>query len=136
MNQLDYMKAYLHAKQETLEKQRQVEPEVQYLQNGGAVIPSGALHKEEHQLEETVPELEGNITKKGIPVISVEDGGEVVQHAEIERNEVIFTLPLTKQIEELWKKGGPAAAIECGKILSEALMTNTDDNTGLIEEVK
>jgi hypothetical protein len=47
-------------------------------------------------------DIEG-ITKKGIPVISESEGGEIQQQAEIERGEIILRLEVTKQIEELSK---------------------------------
>ena len=37
----------------------------------------------------------GLYVPEAFPVISVEEGGEVVQHAEIERNEIIFRLEVT-----------------------------------------
>ena len=40
------------------------------------------------------------ITTKGIPVISVEEGGEIIQHAEIERDEVILEITLSKKIRK------------------------------------
>jgi hypothetical protein len=79
------------------------------------VIPEGALHKNKHHMEHA----EG-LTKKGIPVI--DDDGE--QQAEIELNEIIFTLEVTKKLEELHKifkegtnKEKDEAAIEAGKLL-------------------
>ena len=103
------------------------------LKNGGSVIPSGALHKNKHNLE--IDELDGKITEKGIPVISVEEGGEIIQHAEIERNEIIFTKEVTEKLEALAKKGTDEAAIEAGKILAREIIENTQDNTGLMREV-
>lgn len=96
------------------------------------VIPSGVTHGRKHNIE-----LD-EITKKGIPVITLEEGGEVVQHAEIEVNEIIFHKDLTKQIEELYAKheaGDDQAAIEAGKLLVFEILENTDDKTGLIETV-
>lgn len=93
------------------------------------VIPEGALHARLHHMD-----MEG-ITKKGIPVITKEDGGEVVQHAEIERDEIIFTKEVTEKLEELYKKGTDEAAIEAGKILAKEIMENTQDNTGLIKTI-
>jgi hypothetical protein len=58
------------------------------------VIPEGALHKNKHHMEHA----EG-LTKKGIPVI--DDNGE--QQAEIEHSEIIFTLEVTKKLEEYYK---------------------------------
>ena len=93
------------------------------------VIPEGALHARLHHMD-----MDG-ITKKGIPVITEEQGGEIVQHAEIERNEIIFTKEVTEQLEKLYKEGTDAAAIEAGKILAREIIENTIDNTGLLKEV-
>lgn len=130
-----------------------VKSEIQKFQNGGSLIPSGALHKNKHKLESINPELDGEITKKGIPVISyaeegdvleyekdgktpkiLAEGGEVIQHAEIEKDEVILNLSLTKKLIELMKKDTSEAMIEAGKILARELMENTTDNTGLLEK--
>ena len=87
------------------------------------LIPEGALHKNKHHMEHT----EG-LTQKGIPVI--DNDGE--QQAEIELDEIIFTLEVTKKLEELYKEGTDAAAIEAGKLLVKEILFNTDDRTGLI----
>lgn len=104
------------------------------------VIPEGALHKNKHHIEEANEELEGQITKKGIPVISYTKDGEVEQHAEIEKNEITFSKPVTEQIEKYYKEyeenQSDEAAIECGKFLVEQILHNTIDNTGLLKEVK
>jgi hypothetical protein len=110
--------------------------DVKMFKDGGAVIPSGALHKNKHHLENIDPNLKSNITSKGIPVITIEEGGEIKQHAEIEKEEVILSLSLTKQIEKLWKEGTDEAAIEAGKLLTEALLQDTEDNVGLIEKIE
>lgn len=116
----------------------------QKFQNGGAVniIPAGELHARKHNLVEKNPDLEG-ITKKGIPVIAI-DGGELNQSAEIERNEIIFSLETTKKLEELRKKYKSAEsqsekdeiAIAAGILLESEIIENTIDNTGLLKEVK
>lgn len=93
------------------------------------VIPEGALHARLHHID-----VDG-ITKKGIPVITKEAGGEIVQHAEIERDEIIFTKEVTEKLEELYKKGTDEAAIEAGKILAREIMENTQDNTGLMKTI-
>jgi len=114
------------------------------------VIPSGALHARINNLEDTNDEM----TKKGIPVINIAKkgdvlefekdgktpkvlavGGEVIQHAEIERDEVILHLSLTNQLEKLKKNNTLESAIEAGKLLSKELMENIEDNTGLIDKV-
>ena len=109
------------------------EPEIQEFKEGGKtkesdipeieetiqknVIPEGALHKNKHHMEHA----EG-LTKKGIPVID-EDGE---QQAEIEHSEIIFTLEVTKKLEEYYEifysesasnKEKEQAALEAGKLL-------------------
>lgn len=112
---------------------------VEFLKEGGqmTVIPEGALHARKNNMEGAGED----ITSKGIPVI--DNKGE--QQAEIERNEVIFSKKITDKIEELYKKYNSEEtkesekdkiAIEMGKILTCELMNNTDDRTGLIEEVE
>ena len=96
------------------------------------VIPDGALHARKHNMD-----LEG-ITKKGIPVVDNE--GE--QQAEIEKEEVIFRLEVTQKLEELTKKyydekssqkEKDEYALEAGKLITEELLHNTQDNAGLLE---
>lgn len=100
------------------------------------VIPEGALHKNKHHMEHA----EG-LTKKGIPVIDEE--GE--QQAEIEHSEIIFTLEVTKKLEEYYdifysdessNKEKEQAAIDAGKLLVFQILENTEDRTGLIEYCK
>lgn len=91
------------------------------------VIPEGALHARKHHMENA-----DNLTKKGIPVITNE--GE--QQAEIELNEIIFSLEVTKKLEELCANGSDEAAIEAGKLLVKEILFNTDDRTGLINTLK
>ena len=106
----------------------------QKFQEGGSinVIPEGALHARKHNMD-----MEG-ITPKGIPVISNKEGGEVEQQAEIEREEIIFRLEVTKKLEELEKKFYDSetsqkekdeCALEAGKLLVEEILYNTQDNT-------
>ena len=99
------------------------------------VIPDGALHKNKHHMENT----EG-LTQKGIPVI--DNDGE--QQAEIEVNEIIFSLEVTKKLEELYKsyshyttsqKEKDDLAIEAGKLLVQEILFNTEDRTSLIEQI-
>lgn len=96
------------------------------------VIPEGALHARLHHMENAE-----NLTKKGIPVVS-EKEGELEQQAEIEREEIIFRLEVTKKLEELLKKYSDdetsqkdkdSIAIEAGKLLVEEILNNTIDNT-------
>lgn len=114
-----------------LKKEVITKADVEKFKIGGKlnVIPEGALHAHKHNLDVE------NITSKGIPVVSEENGG-VVQHAEIERNEIIFTLEVTKELEKLYHEGTDEAAIKAGEILVEEILDNTQDNTGLIDSIQ
>lgn len=115
---------------ETLRKQPKA------FKDGGKmnVIPEGALHKNRHKMEQ-VDDAFKDLTNKGIPVVTEGEDGELVQQAEIERNEIIFNLDVTKKLEELMEDGSEKAALEAGKLLAVEIMENTIDNTGLIKEV-
>lgn len=109
--------------------------EIDKFQKGGSfnIIPEGALHARKHNMD-----IEG-ITKKGIPVVTEKEGGEVEQQAEIEHSEIIFRLSVTEQIEEAQKKYEETKddkyAIEIGKLLVEEILHNTDDRTNLISQI-
>lgn len=111
--------------------------EVAGFKNGGAVnvIPDGALHAHKHHLEDVDGKFE-KVTTKGIPVITEEKGGDIKQHAEVEREEIIFNLDVTKQLEKLMQDGSDEAAIEAGKLLVHEILENTVDNTGLLKTVE
>lgn len=110
-------------------KEVEIEEMIEEFKEGGAfnMIPDGALHARLHHMENS-----DNITKKGIPVVSEKEGGELEQHAEIEKEEIILRLSLTKRLEELAKEGTDDAAIEAGKILVEEILNNTIDNTNTL----
>ena len=102
------------------------------------VIPEGALHARKHNME-----LEG-ITKKGIPVVSEDENGNIEQHAEIEREEIILIKSVTESLEKLQKqyykeeitqKEKDELALEAGKLLVQQILYNTQDNTNLINRV-
>lgn len=105
--------------------------------NGGAVnvIPDGALHKNKHHLENVDEKFE-EVTAKGIPVITESAGGDITQHAEVEREEIIFNLDVTKRLEKLMEDGSDEAAIEAGKLLVHEILENTVDNTGLLNKIE
>lgn len=107
--------------------------EVQEFKEGGKmnVIPEGSLHARLHHMENA----EG-LTKKGIPVVSIAEGGELEQQAEIELNEIIFRLEVTQELEKLMEDGSDNAAIEAGKLLVKEIFENTDDRTGLIKSLE
>lgn len=134
--------------------------EIQFAQNGAKledvetsedpnVIPEGAMHKNKNHLSDL------DITPKGIPVISTEtgdkletleeikeEGGEITQHAEIEADEIIFSKELTDFIEEKRKewhnhyKQDGDILLEVGKRITKEILTNTNDNTNLIEKME
>lgn len=128
---------------------------IQFAQNGAkledievseesSVIPEGALHKNKNNIDL-------DITKKGIPVITVKDDNvetfeeikeqedSLVQHAEIEHNEIIFSKELTDFLEDKrkeWHESGDSnICLEVGMRLVKEIMENTDDNTGLIDKL-
>lgn len=109
-------------------------PGIECFQKGGNLLPSGALHKNKHNM--SVDMLDGQITKKGIPVVSIEEGGEIVQHAEIEAAEIIFELSVTKELEKYWEDGSDEAAIAAGELLVKEILNNTDDNVNLIKQIR
>lgn len=112
------------------------ESAINSFEKGGSfnIIPEGALHARKHNLD-----IE-NVTTKGIPVVSIDDEGNIEQHAEIEKNEVIFRISVTEKIEDLRKKYEESKdddiPVEVGKMLVQELLYNTQDNTGLINEVQ
>lgn len=113
----------------------------QKFQLGGKMnlIPEGALHARKHNLEKVNPELEGQITRKGIPVVA-QGEGEVIQQAEIEKEEVIFRKEFTDELERLYKQyqddSSEDIAIEAGKLICFELLKNTDDRIGLIKSIE
>lgn len=103
------------------------------------LIPEGALHARKHNLEKVNPELEGQITSKGIPVVAQGEGG-VIQQAEIEKEEVILRKEFTDKLESLYKQyqedSSDDVAIEAGKLICYELLKNTDDRSGLIKSIE
>ena len=111
----------------------------QVFKQGGQmnVIPEGALHARKNNMEGAGEDF----TAKGIPVMTI-DGKEQV--AEIEKNEIVFNKEVTDFIEQNYKKfysdkvsssEKDELAIKIGKRLVKEILKNTDDRTGLIEEV-
>lgn len=129
---------------------------VQFAQNGAkledievsdepSVIPEGTYHKNKHA------DFGIDVTKKGIPVITVDDDNvetlsdiqeqsdSVTQHAEIEKNEIIFSKELTEFLEEKreeWNETNDSdILLEVGKRLTKEILANTNDNTNLINKL-
>lgn len=108
---------------------------IESFQNGGAlpgidvnVIPEGKHHIHKNNLDKIAPEL-GELTPKGIPVITTDENGQVTQVAEIEVGEIILTKDLTEIIEKLRDNGSEEAMIEAGKIFTNEIIMNTQNNT-------
>lgn len=108
------------------------EPDIQKFAEGGSILPQGQLHKNLNHITEVNPEL-GELTRKGIPVVALDEGGEIQQVAEIERDEWTLSKEFTDQIEALWKDGSEEAMIECGKLICEELLRNTQDEGNVLD---
>lgn len=104
--------------------------ELQIFANGGAIniIPEGARHSRLNHLDEVHDDFE-DVTKKGIPVVTPTEDGDLEQVAEVECGEIIFSKSVTEKLEELMKDGSDEAAIEAGKLLVKEIIKNTDDKT-------
>ena len=101
------------------------------------IIPTGALHKNLHNIED----IGIDITKKGIPVVTMDEGGEFKEQiAEVEAAEWTLSLDVTKQIEEYWQNykesGDDNIAIECGKYLVDQIFNNTRDDDKVIKKTE
>ena len=127
-----------------LNSRKQVTSDVAFFKDGGKVniLPEGKLHAHNHHLEDVDERLE-DLTKKGIPIVSVSEDGQLSQVAEVEKEELILHLELTQQVEDLWeqfKKAESAEeknriAFECGDLLCKEIITNTEDNANIIKEL-
>lgn len=104
--------------------------ELQIFANGGTIniIPEGARHSRLNHLDEVHDDFE-DVTKKGIPVVTPTEDGDLEQVAEVECGEIIFSKSVTEKLEELMKDGSDEAAIEAGKLLVKEIIKNTDDKT-------
>ncbi len=101
------------------------------------IIPTGALHKNLHHIDD----IGIDITKKGIPVVTMDEGGEFKEQiAEVEAAEWTLSLDVTKQIEEYWnnykESGDDNIAIECGKYLVDQMFNNTRDDDKVIKKTE
>lgn len=109
------------------------EENIQKFADGGSILPQGKLHKELNHITEINSDL-GDLTRKGIPVVTLNEGGEIEQVAEIERDEWTLSKEFTDRIEALWKDGSEEAMIECGKLVCEELLRNTQDSSNILEK--
>lgn len=141
----DFTISTIDEENETQQDSEENQDETQMFKDGGQlnVIPEGALHAHKHNLEEINDDLKGNITHKGIPVVSIDENGNVEQQAEVERNELILNKETTDAIEELRSKYNNETntseklkiAEEAGTIFANSLIENTDDRTNLINSI-
>lgn len=92
------------------------------------VIVNGALHARKHNLTSIKRFKDFKITKKGVPVISFEKGGNIDQQAEVEKNELIINIDLTEKLNKLFQKGDEQSIIEAGKLFSNEIIKNTVDS--------
>jgi hypothetical protein len=99
------------------------------------VIVDGKLHKELHHMDDIV---DADITRKGVPVVEMEEGGQLgSQRAEVERDEIILHLQLTKKLEDLSKEGTDEDMVKAGKLLTTEILKNTKDSkTKLLKTVE
>lgn len=115
-------------------KNRVVEElDVQKFAEGGSILPVGQRHKTLHHMDELGEQFE-DLTRKGIPVVTVDESGGLTQVAEIECMEWTISKSLTDEIETLWKDGSEEAMIECGKLVCEHLLRQTKDEGGILDE--
>jgi hypothetical protein len=105
---------------------------VKSFEKGGSlqknVIVNGALHAHKHTLKNVKDFKDAAITHKGVPVITKSEGGEIIQHAEVEKDEIILHHSLTEKLEELRSLGTEEAMVEAGRILAKELIKNTKDS--------
>jgi hypothetical protein len=84
------------------ESKKQKTEDIALFKDGGKmnILPEGKLHAHNHHLEDIDERLE-DLTKKGIPIVSVSEDGTLSQVAEVEKEELILHLELTQQVEAL-----------------------------------
>ena len=95
------------------------------------------LHKNLHHIDD----IGIDITKKGIPVVTMDEGGEFKEQvAEVESAEWTLSLDVTKHIEEYWnnykESGDDNISIECGKYLVDQIFNNTRDDDKVIKKTE
>lgn len=95
------------------------------------IIAEGALHARKHNLSDIDDKFE-DITHKGIPVVALSEGGNLIQAAEIEGGELVLNKHLTEKLDLLYKENSEESMIEAGKTLADELILNTNDKTNTL----
>lgn len=102
---------------------------------GGNIIVSGVLHSRKNKVKDNELLKDAFITVKGIPVVEevCDTGGcEITQHAEVEKNEIIFNIEVTNTIEgykEAYEQEkSEETLIKLGKYVALQLRENTTDS--------
>ena len=114
-------------------KNRVVEElDIQKFAEGGSILPTGKLHKELNHMQDLSEQFE-DLTRKGIPVVTVDESGDMIQVAEIEHSEIILSKEITDQLESFWKDGSEEAMIAAGKLLAEEILYNMKDEGGILD---
>lgn len=119
-------------------KQQLLEKQINFKKDGGKInlIVEGSLHAHKHEIKNTEEFKEAEITEKGVPVITKNAEGNIIQHQEVEAQEIILHLQLTKQMEAFAKEDTDESAISAGKILQTEILKNTKDKTKLIKSIE
>ena len=107
------------------------EENVQKFADGGSILPTGKLHKELSHINELGEQYE-NLTRKGIPVVTLNEGGEITQVAEIEKEEICLSKEITDRLEALWKDGSEEAMVEAGKLIANEILYSMKDEANIL----
>lgn len=107
------------------------EETIQKFADGGSILPTGKLHKELHHMDQMGEQYE-DLTRKGIPVVTLNEGGEITQVAEIEKEEICLSKEITDQLEALWKDGSEEAMIEAGKLIANEILYAMKDDANIL----
>ena len=107
------------------------ELDIQKFAEGGSLMPAGKLHKELNHINELGEQYE-DLTRKGIPVVTINENNEIQQVAEIEHSEIILSKEITDQLEAFWKDGSEEAMIAAGKLIANEILYNTQDENNVI----
>lgn len=115
----------------TIIRNRIQETDIQKFAEGGSILPTGKLHKELHHMDQMGEQYE-DLTRKGIPVVTLDENNEIQQVAEIEREEICLSKEATDRLEVLWKDGGEEAMVEAGKLIANEILYSMKDEANIL----